>query len=251
MNALACDRAGSAIEELRSAGTDLPDEVALHLDRCMECRRRFDAGRLEIDEESFERLGEADRREIVDALAQARSSARRRRTAAIAVAAAAAAVLVVVVALVPGAGRSGGPEVGAALVEDHIRYLHDPGRRSPVDSATAAEALEGYVDFPVRLPEAAELRLTGVRRCYLLGRRVVLAFYDTTAGPVSYFALETDDLRLPGSACPGAPSLACGFETGYRIVSWEEAGLLHAVVGANSDALVEVAASTRAALQGR
>jgi len=249
MNAFACEHARSAIEGLPSAVTDLPDEVALHLDRCVECRRRFEVGRLEIDPEALEQLGEPSRRAIIGALAQARSATRRRRAAVVAAAASAAAVLAAVLTLVPDAGRSDAPEVGAALVEDHIRYLHDPDRHASAEPATVVGALDGYVDFLVRLPVLADLRLTGGRRCYLLGRRVVLAFYDTSAGPVSYFAFETDDLAPPGSACPSDSTLACHIETGYRIVSWEEAGLLHAVVGPNSDALEVVAASARAALR--
>ena len=110
--------------------------------------------------------------------------------------------------------------------------------------------LKAHVDFPVRLPDPAGSKLTGGRRCFLLGRRVALAFYDTTAGPASYFVFDGEGLSPPGRACPSEADLACGLERGYRVVSWEEAGLLHALVGPDSEALQAVAAAARHTLFG-
>ena len=239
MTSSTCNRFRKILEGQRhDRAGELPDELALHLDRCGECRRQFDASRLELDPAAFERLSEERRQKIMGALAAARSVARRRRSSLTA-AAATAAVIAVVVALVLHLGTDGGGTVATLLVEDHIRYLRHPDRRSSDDQATVVTDLEAYVDFPIRLPDLPGSELTGSRGCYLLGRRVGLVFYETPAGPVSYFVLDASGLTVPGEAY-------C-LVNGYRVVSWEVAGLLHAVVGSDSRALQTMAGAARKA----
>ena len=223
----------------------IPDTAALHLDRCPACRRVFDVNRIGFDPAVFETLPTAKRLEIIEALAATRSGrTHRRAVVAMAVAAAAIIVLAGVVGLqVAGRGK---PAVTVALVEDHIRYLHDSNRQGALaDPVTLIAELEDHVDFPVRLPALPESRLTGGRRCYLLDRRVALSFYDTPTGPVSYFVLAADRLPEVGKPCDAHTGLRCSTLKGYRVVSWQESGLLHAVVGPDAPTLDAVAEAAR------
>jgi hypothetical protein len=247
-----CERARGAVEPGRRAPA-LPDWVALHLDECRECRRLFDAARVQLDPEAFERLGEARRQALVAALAAARAAGGRRRAI---IAAAVAAVLAGVLALGGlvyfGPARGGREEtVASALVEDHIRYLRSPERVTSEPPRSLLADLETYVDFPVRLPDLPHGSLTGGRRCYLLGRRAALFFFDTPEGPLSFFALESGGFEPPGRTCGEAAELACRRIRGYEVVSWEEAGILYAVVGPDSGLVERAAGAAREAMGGR
>ena len=235
------------IVEAESRYSDLPDDLARHLDECPDCRRHFDATRVELDPSVFERLAADRRRALVAARAEARAAAgyRWRRLGVAAASLAAAATILLV--LVDRADRGGDSEsvVATALVEDHIRYLADEDRRSTVETFAVSTLLQPYVDFPLQIPEIAESRLTGSRRCYLLGRRTALLFYEGRAGPLSYFVMESDDLEPPGRPCGSGSGLICCSLKGYRLVSWERAGLLHALVGPDSDRVEAAAGSAR------
>lgn len=143
-------------------------------------------------------------------------------------------------------GREG--TVATALVEDHIRYLQSAERVTSETPESLLADLGTYVDFPVRLPELPQGSLTGGRRCYLLGRRVALFFFDTPEGPVSYFALESSGFEAPGRACGEAGDLLCRRLKGYKVVSWEAAGILYAIVGPDSELLERAAGAAREAL---
>ncbi len=245
MTSSRCNRLFRALEgQPHDRPTELSDDLALHLDRCGECRREFDATRVELGRSVFEQLSEERRQAILDALASARSATRARRFP---LAAAAAAVVAVVLASALYLVRTGGDALATALVEDHIRYLRHPDRHTSDDPGTVVADLQTYLDFPVWLPELPESQLTGGRQCYLLDRRVGLAFYETPAGALSYFVLEADGLSTPGRACPTEPSLSCRLLKGYRVVSWEEAGLLYAMVAPPSDSLQNLAAAAQQA----
>jgi len=233
-------------DEVRKVSADdgfpeIPDHVALHLDACGECRRLFDARRVDLDPAVFERL-DADRREALVAALAARRAPRWRRWSAAAVVALAVAATLLLSDLYP-RERGDAGRVAGAFVEDHIRYLRSEDRRAGGDARPAAGSLAVYVDFPFRVPEMQEGSLTGSRQCYLLDRRAALLFYDAPAGALSYFVVEGDGLEQPGRPCRTVPTLACSAFKGYRLVSWEKAGLLHAVVGPDSD-LVDLAAET-------
>ncbi len=221
--------------------TPISDELALHLDDCIHCRRLFDASRVPLDPDSFEVLPPASRKKILQALAAVRSPSRQRMPAVAAVAVLgviglAAAVLVYEFNL-----RDEDRPIATDLVEDHIRYLTHPDRKSDADLAQLSAYINAYVDFPLELPEIAGASLTGVRRCFLVDRRAALALYDTPAGPATYFIVVADGLQTPGTRCAGDARLFCAATHGYRIVSWEEAGLLHAVVGSDEAALLLMA----------
>ncbi len=218
------------------------DALARHLDACPACRERFDGGRVELDAAAFGGLSAGQRERLLDALAGARAARRPRRYRYLAAAGILAALAGSVWHLAvrqPGAGTA----VASALVEDHIRYLRD-AERDQETSRTALESyLQGHVDFPVTLPEPPGARLTGARRCYLLGRRVALAFYEAPGGPVSYFALAGAGLEMPRRACGGGGALGCDAHAGYHVVAWRDAGLLHAFVGPDEGGLARLAAA--------
>lgn len=224
--------------------TPVGDELARHLDVCPDCRQHFDRGRVELDAAAFGAPDVRRRERVLDALARQRAGAGRRTwrgVAAAALVAAAGVAIWLAMPHEPEADRS----VEVALVEDHIRYLGHPDRISG-QSRTALEAdLADYVDFPVALPAPPAARLTGVRRCYLLGRRVALAFYNTPSGPVSYFALAAADLPPMGSLCARGEELSCAAGDGYHVVAWRDAGLLHAFVGPDATALAGLARAAR------
>ncbi len=242
----ACERFRTTIRAV-AEGVVVPisDELALHLDGCSRCRHLFDLGKIDLPKEVFEVLDDAPRRKMVVALGSARvlRPTRRRWAAGVTVA---AATVVIAVGLAYLRGERPTPaRVADALVEDHIRYLDHPDRNSGGDPATLKRYLESYVDFPVELTIPPQSRLTGGRRCFVLGRRVALIFYETPDGPASYFAFAADGLGAPGRVCPGAGGFACGASRGYRLVSWERAGLLHVLVGRRERPLLEMARACR------
>lgn len=218
---------------------EIADDIARHLDACSMCRRLFDAGRVDLDPAAFERLS-AERREAMVAALAARRAPRWRRWAAAAAVLVAVAGVLIVSTLGPTEPKDAG-RVASAFVEDHIRYLRSEDRRAGGEARAVAATLAAYVDFPMRIPDVREGSLTGSRQCYLLDRRAALLFYDTPAGALSYFVVDGDGLDQPGRPCGTVPALACAALKGYRVVSWEKAGLLHAVVGPDSG-LVDLAA---------
>ncbi|HEX9669574.1 MAG TPA: hypothetical protein VGC93_08830 [Thermoanaerobaculia bacterium] len=217
---------------------EVPDALALHLDACPECRRAFDRAAVPFAAEAFERLGAADRQRLLQVLVAGRRAAWWQRPAL----AAAAALLVLAAGwFVPWPRpESAPPSLVAALVEDHIRYLGRPERRSDRGRAALERELQSYVDFPVSLPAIASGHLTGARRCYLLGRRVALGFYAAGARELSYFVLPAEGVPLPPESC-SARGLRCGAEGGYFVVTWERSGLVHAVVAADREAALAFA----------
>lgn len=221
--------------------TKVSDDLALHLDDCVNCRTLFDALRVPYDPDSFEILPPAARKRILQALANARSPSRRMMLALTAT-----AVLAVIGLAAAFFGyniivRDQDRPIAANIVEDHIRYLTHPDRKSNEDPVRLKAYVDAYVDFPFELPEIPGTVLTGMRRCFLVSRRAALAFYDTPTGPASYFIVAGEGLQVPGTRCAGDERLFCAAIHGYRIVSWEEAGLLHAVVGSDETSLLSMA----------
>ena len=220
----------------------LLDELALHLDDCVHCRKLFDASGVPLDSESFEELPQAARKKVLQALAKVRSPKIGRRVRTLA--ATAALVVFGIATLILLYGGESTPRdrpILSKIVQDHIRYLNHPDRQTGGDVSGLKPYVQAYVDFPFELPNLPESRLTGVRRCFLGDRRAVLAFYDTSAGPASYFIVPADKLRLPGRRCAYDARLFCAASHGYRVVSWKEAGLLHAMVGSDEGAILDIA----------
>ncbi len=228
--------------DLRESATGvavaLSDGFARHLDDCPECRRAFDRGAVPLDPSAFERLDASTRARLVGLLI------RQRPTQRWLAAAAAAIVLLGIGVLATLRTTERAPaSVEIALVEDHIRYVGAQDRRSPRGHQELAHDLAGYVDFPFRLPEDGTATLTGARRCYLLGRRVVLAFYEEGGVPISYFVLPGAGLTPAGVTC-GESDLRCASEHGFSVVTWQRAGRLHGVVAGDESTAWRFASRT-------
>jgi len=246
-----CEKYRSAIREVMGGGaTWITDELALHLDTCSECRRVFDLGKIDLPIESFEVLDETARRRIVEALGSARLRMPRSRRWAAGLTAAAALIVIAIGAAFFSGGRPTTERVADALVEDHIRYLNHPDRKGGGSPPTLESYLESYVDFPVELAIPPTTRLTGGRRCFVLGRRVALLFYETSDGPASYFVFAANGMRPPGIRCSGAGEFSCAASHGYHLVSWQNAGLLHVIVGSRERSLLDMARSCRPSTTG-
>ncbi len=229
---------------MEHADESVPDDLALHLDACSTCRELFDRTKIPMSREAFEGLSAQGRVRLLRTMGAARA-ARPWKIAATAM----AAMVLLALAAVFYSQRASSPvtdPVSVALVEDHIRYLDHPDRRGRSTAEEYRAHLQSYLDFPVMIPELPRARLTGARRCYLLSRRVALAFYDAPEGPASYFVFAAEGLTLPGKRCPEDGGLKCGTSHGFQIVSWDEAGLVHAFVGPNAAALLEMARACRA-----
>lgn len=219
----------------------VPDSLALHLDTCAECRRLFDRAIVPLEPEALERLAPEARRRLLEVLVS-RSPRRWRRAA---LAAGVAALALAAGWLVPWPRPAGdSPPLVMALVEDHIRYLGHPERQNATGRPGAEAELEAYVDFPVTLPAAATAELTGARRCFVLGRRVALGFYQAGNEELSYFLMPAEGVELPEDRCV-AGGFRCAAQRGYSLVAWENSGLLHAVVSADAGAALAFARETR------
>jgi hypothetical protein len=226
------------------------DELALHLDECPACRQRFDLGKIDLPREAFEVLDETARRRMLVTLGSARLARPVGWSWPTAAAVAAASLILAVGALHLAVQRPTAKAVADALAEDHIRYLDHPDRKGGADPAALERHLGSYVDFPVELVVPPDARLTGGRRCFVLGRRVALVFYETPDGPASYFVLAANGLDAPGRGCPGADGFACSAGHGFRLVSWESAGLLHVLIGSRESSLLEMARACRSMTTG-
>ncbi len=214
------------------------DALALHLDACGPCRGAFDRAAVPLTPDGAATLGEDERRRLLRALI----APPRRAWVRPAVAAALALVAILAGwAISPRpAGRPATAGFTAALVEDHIRYLASPERTAGGTREALERRLRSYVDFPLSLPAPPGAELTGVRRCFVLGRRVALGFYRAGESEVSYFVLPAEGLPAAGTPCPGAADTAgaagaadrlrCAAELGYSVVAWERSGLTYAVV---------------------
>ncbi|MBI4364066.1 MAG: hypothetical protein HY568_01420 [Candidatus Latescibacteria bacterium] len=226
----------------------VPDDLALHLDACPACRSLFDRAKIPMSREDFEGLSAQGRVRLLRTMGAARA-ARPWKMAAAAMAAMVLLALAAVFYLQRASAPATDP-ISVALVEDHIRYLDHPDRqgRSTIEEYTAH--LQSYVDFPVMIPSLASARLTGARRCFLLGRRAALAFYESREGSASYFAFPGEDLALPRDRCTGDARFACSAIHGYQVVSWKEAGLIHAFVGSSRLSLLDMAKACRSRNSG-
>ena len=225
----------------------VPDPLTIHLDSCPDCRRIFDRGKVPLDSAALERLGTDDRQRLLRLLVVRRSRrwSRSPRWRRLTLAAALLALALGIGGLVSWSlSERSSTGLVVALVEDHLRYLGRPERHSSLDRTALELDLEEYLGCPVRFPTVPTAELTGGRRCFLLGRRVALAFYARGSAELSYFVLPKEELSLPGPRCSN-PSFHCAHERGYEVVTWERSGLLHAVVGADGVAPLVLAREFR------
>lgn len=215
--------------------TPVLEEAEAHLRACDECRR-FVADQRALAEQ-IRRLARrmdapaAVRERVFDALARERAlrSSRPARTTRVA-----AAALIVAATLGsalwvmrPDQGDGAWRQRLAAVAEDHARAGHEESIVSS-DAGAVEQWLNGRVPFAVHIPLFPEGAFEGARLCYMDGRRGAVLRYRVDGREVSYYV-------MPGGSFDSSPPDPAPFlksrESGYEVVAWREAGLIHALVG--------------------
>lgn len=114
----------------------------------------------------------------------------------------------------------------AAVAEDHVRAVSDPGIASS-DPEAVADYLAPRVPFAVNVPLLPEGTLEGGRLCFLNGQRGVALRYRVGGRVVSYYVMPAP---AEGSPAPDPRRFRHGAGAGYNVVAWRDAGLFHALV---------------------
>jgi anti-sigma factor RsiW len=113
-------------------------------------------------------------------------------------------------------------DVVGSIVEDRLRSQKSAGLASS-DSLQVAEWLADRLPFAVQIPVFPDARLLGAR----------LLVDDRRSGAVVEYAVQGLVLTyyvLPGAAPGFARQIQIASRDGYRVASWHDAGLTHALV---------------------
>jgi hypothetical protein len=129
------------------------------------------------------------------------------------------------------------PDPIGAMAEDHLRSQRNTGLASS-DSLEVARWLGDRLPFAVEIPIFPGAELRGAR-LLLVNRQSGAAIDYLIAGrPLSYYilpAIETETRT-------GIREIRVASRAGYRVATWEDAGLIHALVaGLPGPKLVELA----------
>lgn len=166
---------------------------------------------------------------LFERVATARTgSTNRSRLPSLWIAGWAAALLLLVIGLK--VVREGAPEpqqpLIALLAGEHARALGGLSIRSS-DPSEIARWLKGRLPFAMLVPVFVDAHLRGARVLELDRTHGVLIEYGIGDEPISYLVLSSPDAaRLRGD-----PVLRAAVWDGYRIESWNEPGLIHAMIG--------------------
>ena len=120
----------------------------------------------------------------------------------------------------------------SAMVADHARGLNHEALMTS-DAGVAREWLSARVAFAVHVPEVSGTVLERVEICLLDGQRACLIRYRVDGHAVSYysFSLVPGEVRNQSAADEsGSVTFHREEEAGYRVVAWEDAGVLRALV---------------------
>jgi anti-sigma factor RsiW len=124
-----------------------------------------------------------------------------------------------------------------AIAEDHLRAERSAGMVSS-DSVEVARWLRERLPFGVEVPLFPDARLTGAHLLLVGGQTGAVVEYAIAGRPLSYYI-------LPGAGTDAAAEprpVRVASRAGYRIASWEDAGLIHALIaGLPGPKLVELA----------
>jgi anti-sigma factor RsiW len=115
----------------------------------------------------------------------------------------------------------------SALVADHAGTVVGAHIVSS-DPAEIGQWLARQVHFAMHVPVLPGARLRGARICIMDGRRGAVVEYEVDQMPVSYFVVPNELTHANDADVSGFDRAV---RAGYRIVSWQEPGLLHAMVG--------------------
>ena len=192
------------------------------------------------------------RERLLGTVARERSTARRRQLASpyrarmiVAGAIAVAALLLLVLSpLYQDRSDETWRNAVSAIVGDHVRGLHHDSLTTS-DARLARQWLNARVAFAVHVPEVSGILLERAEICHLNGLRACLLRYRVDGQPVSYYSYELLPDETPHQSAASA-TFRQAEEAGYRVVAWEESGVLHALVAdLPADRLVALARSCR------
>ncbi len=123
------------------------------------------------------------------------------------------------------------------LVEDYIRYKlsEQPVEYATEDAKELANWFNGKLDFTTRFSSLNGFTLSGGRLCYLLERRIALAFYYNSDHWVSLFICRDSHLDLSGLKTISKKNKTFWVDEskGYKVVLWKQNDLLYALVSDN------------------
>jgi len=172
------------------------------------------------------------RERLFAALARARFEDQRAQARRLTTRRLAAAGIVAAIVLGTAVWRLSPPraaDVAARLADDHRQALHTDGIASG-DTAAAARWLSDRVGFAVHVPTFTNGQLLRARVADMEGRRSAVLAYRIDGQDVSYYILPAGRNGI-ASVVPGAPAVRVSAWSGFRIASWREPGLTHALVG--------------------
>ena len=130
------------------------------------------------------------------------------------------------------ANKSGSEsDLFAELAEDHAHTLSN-ARLISSDRVAISAWLSERVPFVVFVPVFPNTEFHGARLAMMDSRTSAVVEYSVNGKMMSYFILPdaASTVGRPDRSPPGVHLLP-EFRIGYEIVSWREAGLLHAMVG--------------------
>lgn len=133
----------------------------------------------------------------------------------------------------------------AAILEDHAQGLHHESLATS-DHGAARQWLTSRVAFAVQVPDVNDLVLERAEVCLLGRRRACLLRYRVDGQVVSYYSygLAPEEME---SESAGSVIFHQDEGTGYRVVAWQEAGVLRALVAdLPADRLLDLARACRA-----
>jgi anti-sigma factor RsiW len=210
-----------------------------HLAGCRSCQQFVHEmralGEVIHDGAPREQAPAAVRDRLFSAVARARSGARPpSRGRRLLLGALAVALLAVAggAIMVRNAGRDDAAAPIAAIAEDHARAVGGPHIIS-ADLAEVTRWLQGHVQFAMHVPALPGARLRGARVSEIGGGRAAVVEYQLGSTSVGYFVVPNDDRSDRGGA---SPRFHESTRSGYHVVWWHEAGLLHAMIGNTSEA---------------
>ncbi len=114
------------------------------------------------------------------------------------------------------------PEGLASIVEDQLRARKGAGLVSS-DSLQVTEWLAERLPFVVRIPLFPDARLTGARLLVDARKSGAVVEYAAQGRVLTYYVLPGGETAIPRQ-------IRLASRDGYRIASWHDAGLTHALV---------------------
>lgn len=118
----------------------------------------------------------------------------------------------------------------AGIVDDHLRAVRGEGIASS-DSLLVAQWLEVRVPMPVAVPLFPGAALRGARLYVVDGSRGAVLEYELEGRTLTYYIVPvTHEAGRPANGLARVPELRHASRAGYRIVSWQDMGLVHALV---------------------